>query len=227
MLAPSRGASWTTLYRFIVSRSDSAYGRGELFVGRSADPRRTAKLGIAISERTVSRYLRGRPPTRSQTWRTFFANHLGGPTVTSPVTFADARDDDVVVDSPDVSSCPTPLWTKESCASTRRAIVDRVRSIHLRFWEWVSGKITSGPYGRSQKHGPRSAAASMAATATASSHGFFSCVPAVLRHDGTAKAIVPREFTIGVRGFLRALSSRRRRRRRTVRSLASVGCFVT
>lgn len=35
------------------------------------------KLGIAISERSVSRYLRGRPITRSQTWRTFFANHLG------------------------------------------------------------------------------------------------------------------------------------------------------
>jgi hypothetical protein len=64
------------------------------------------KLGIAISERTVSRYLRGRPPTRSQTWRTFFANHLGNPAVTSPV-FADARDDDVVVvDSPDVSGWP-------------------------------------------------------------------------------------------------------------------------
>jgi hypothetical protein len=51
------------------------------------------KLGIAISERTVSRYLRGRPPRRSQTWRTFFANHLGDPTLTSPVMFADARGD--------------------------------------------------------------------------------------------------------------------------------------
>ena len=54
------------------------------------------KLGIAISERTVSRYLRGRPPHRSQTWRTFFANHFGDPTPTSPVMFADARGDDVV-----------------------------------------------------------------------------------------------------------------------------------
>ena len=43
MLAPSRGASWTALYRFIVSRSDSAYGRGELSVGRSADPRPIAE----------------------------------------------------------------------------------------------------------------------------------------------------------------------------------------
>jgi hypothetical protein len=48
------------------------------------------KLGIAISERTVSRYLRGRPPTLSQTCRTFFTNHLGDPTLISPVMFADA-----------------------------------------------------------------------------------------------------------------------------------------
>jgi len=39
MLAPSREASWKIVYRFILSRSDSAYGRGELSVGRSADPR--------------------------------------------------------------------------------------------------------------------------------------------------------------------------------------------
>src|SRR5205809_7882216 len=54
------------------------------------------KLGIAISERTGSRYLRGRPTTRSQTWRTFFANHLGGQTFISPVMVADAHDEDVV-----------------------------------------------------------------------------------------------------------------------------------
>ena len=35
------------------------------------------KLGIVVSERTVSRYLHGRPRTPSQTWRTFLANHLG------------------------------------------------------------------------------------------------------------------------------------------------------
>jgi putative transposase len=33
--------------------------------------------GELLKLRTVSRYLRGRPTTRSQTWRTFFANHLG------------------------------------------------------------------------------------------------------------------------------------------------------
>jgi homeodomain-containing protein len=39
------------------------------------------KLGIMVSERTVSRYLHGRPITQSQTWRTFFANHFGGQTL--------------------------------------------------------------------------------------------------------------------------------------------------
>ena len=186
------------------------------------------KLGIAISERTVSRYLRGRPPTRSQTWRTFFANHLGGPTVTSPVTFADARDDDVVVDSPDVSSRPTPLSTKESCASTRRAIVDRGRSIqptflgmglrhdHLQDRTGARKSTGRGPPPHPWLQLPRRPAM-----------GSFRVYLQFLRHDGTAKAIVPREFTIGVRGLLRALSSRQRRRRRTIRSPASVGCFVT
>ena len=35
------------------------------------------KLGIVVSERTVSRDLVGRPKRPSQTWRTFVANHLG------------------------------------------------------------------------------------------------------------------------------------------------------
>jgi hypothetical protein len=35
------------------------------------------KLGIVVSERTVSRYLAGRPRRSSQAWRTFLANHLG------------------------------------------------------------------------------------------------------------------------------------------------------
>jgi hypothetical protein len=57
------------------------------------------KLGIAISERTVSRYLQGRPITRSQSWRTFFANHFGDQTVLSPVMVADAHDESMLVDA--------------------------------------------------------------------------------------------------------------------------------
>jgi hypothetical protein len=78
------------------------------------------KLGIAISERTVSRYLRGRPTTRSQTWRTFFANHLAGQILISPVMFADAHDEDIIVD---LSFRPTPS-IDASRASIHRPSVD-------------------------------------------------------------------------------------------------------
>jgi hypothetical protein len=80
------------------------------------------KLGIGISERTVSRYLRGRSPRRSQTWRTFFANHFGDPTLTSPVMSADARGDDIVIDASDVSFRTTQLPINGSCVSAHRAV---------------------------------------------------------------------------------------------------------
>jgi putative transposase len=57
------------------------------------------KLGIAVSERTVSRYLQGRPKARSQTWRTFFANHLSDRAFMPPGASSVATDDDVVVDA--------------------------------------------------------------------------------------------------------------------------------
>ena len=85
------------------------------------------KLGIAVSERTVSRYLRGRPTTRSQTWRTFFANHLGDRTSLSPVRFADAVRDEIVVDASEVSSRATPRSIDPSCVSINGASLDRCR----------------------------------------------------------------------------------------------------
>ena len=53
------------------------------------------KLGFTVSERTVSRYLRDRPTRRSQTWRTFLANHVGNLALASTVTptFAMNTDD--------------------------------------------------------------------------------------------------------------------------------------
>src|SRR6185295_900242 len=66
MLAPLREASRKTTHRFIVSRSDSAYGRGELFVGRSADPRRAAEAwnrGFGTHRLTLS----ARPPANAVT----------------------------------------------------------------------------------------------------------------------------------------------------------------
>ena len=85
------------------------------------------KLGLAISERTVSRYLRGRPTTRSQTWGTFFANHFGGQTF-SPVMFADADDEAIAVDASDASFRPTPS-TDASYASIHEPNVDWGRSL--------------------------------------------------------------------------------------------------
>jgi hypothetical protein len=67
------------------------------------------KLGIAVSERTVSRYLQGRPTARSQTWRTFFANHLGDLAFMPPVMSSSAPGDDDVVDASGVSFHPEPL----------------------------------------------------------------------------------------------------------------------
>src|SRR4030095_6958694 len=81
------------------------------------------KLGITLSERTVSRYLRGRPTTRSQTWRTFFANHFGDQTLLSPVVFADAHEEHMVVDSCDLSFRPAPS-IDESRPSLHRRSVD-------------------------------------------------------------------------------------------------------
>ena len=49
------------------------------------------KLGFAVSERTVSRYLRDRLTAPSQTWRTFLANHLGDLAFSSMVTIARAE----------------------------------------------------------------------------------------------------------------------------------------
>jgi hypothetical protein len=44
------------------------------------------KLGFTVSERTVSRYLPDRRTRRSQTWRTFLANHTGNLACISTVT---------------------------------------------------------------------------------------------------------------------------------------------
>ncbi len=66
MLAPSLATSWTTTHRFILSRSDSAHAAENCLWGAPRIHGELLKLGIEISERTVSRYLRGRPTTRSQ-----------------------------------------------------------------------------------------------------------------------------------------------------------------
>ena len=80
------------------------------------------KLGIDISERTVSRYLRSSPRARSQTWRTFFANHFGDTTLASPdtVTVTNAPGEDVA-DASGLAFHLTLLSINGSCVSARSA----------------------------------------------------------------------------------------------------------
>jgi hypothetical protein len=64
------------------------------------------KLGIAVSERTVSRYLGNTRLAPSQTWRTFLANHFDQLAATSLVIFGGAPDEDDDIELPRRSSVP-------------------------------------------------------------------------------------------------------------------------
>jgi hypothetical protein len=80
----------------------------------------------------------GRPTTRSQTWRTFFANHFGGQTFVSPLMFADVHDEDIVVDASDLSFRRVPS-IDASCASIDWTSVDWRRSL-----QWSSLRVRLG-----------------------------------------------------------------------------------
>jgi Homeodomain-like domain len=82
------------------------------------------KLGIAVSERTVSRYLPDRTTAPSQTWRTFLANHLGDLTFRSPAVSPYAPGAD---DAPDVFGLTfRQIWLSRDglYASNQCAVVD-------------------------------------------------------------------------------------------------------
>ena len=128
MLAPSLATSGTTADRFTVSRSNSANGRGELSLGRPADPPRIAD--------TRHRHFRmyclapsARPPDDKVTnLADCLANHRGGQTcISPPVTFAHAHDDDTVVDASDWSF-RRALSVGASRASFHGPCLDWVRS---------------------------------------------------------------------------------------------------
>jgi Homeodomain-like domain len=88
------------------------------------------KLGITISERTVSRYLqRDRLMAQSQTWRTFLANHIGQLTVISPATSACASHAVDIIGVPGPSFCQPPSSNHELVASRRGVGVDSCASL--------------------------------------------------------------------------------------------------
>ena len=125
MLAPSLSASWKTMYRFIMSRSDSALGPRRIVSGTlrgstanyssSESPFRNARSrGICAA----------RPTTRSQTWRTFFANHFGDRTFISPVMFAD-----MIYDT---SVSPVPSGLRGSIYEHHMRFISREFDIHVK-----------------------------------------------------------------------------------------------
>jgi len=85
------------------------------------------KLGVVVSERTVSRYLHGRPRTPSQTWRTFLANHLGQIAFIDDIVSPDASGDNVVGPLAGAwRSTSSPHWR---CESIQCSLVDRTASV--------------------------------------------------------------------------------------------------
>jgi len=82
------------------------------------------KLGIAVSERTVSRYLADIRRAPSQTWRTFLANHFGQLAYTSPAILWDASDEDDGVDVCGV------LPRRASASGERSCVSDQWSDVH-------------------------------------------------------------------------------------------------
>jgi homeodomain-containing protein len=79
------------------------------------------KLGTAVSERTVSQYLRECPRRSPQTWRTFVANHYNQLTFISPESAAPSADDVVNGDGPPCRHAP--LLRHAPYRSHQRAVV--------------------------------------------------------------------------------------------------------
>jgi hypothetical protein len=126
MLAPPLATSWQTTHRFRLSSLIQRLAQENRLWGAPRIHGELLKLGIVVSERTVSRYLRGLP--RAQTWRTFLANHLTQFTF-MPLeisSYAPAVDDvdDVVVDVFGLTSRQNPLLRDGAVASHQRAIAD-------------------------------------------------------------------------------------------------------
>jgi hypothetical protein len=99
------------------------------------------KLGIAVSERTVSRYLADSRVAPSQTWRTFLANHVAQ-LAFSPVMLWGALDENNGVDVCGVPLRPASALGERSCVSDQRSVV---HSPPPRQRTSVDGRIARAP----------------------------------------------------------------------------------
>jgi hypothetical protein len=114
--------SRTTTHRFAGPRSDGRLADENRLWGAPRIHGELLKLGLVVSERTVSRYLRGRPRTSSQTWRTFLANHLGQVQFTSELPSPYALEDDAIdACARAAHSTPSSDWR---CGPTQCSLVD-------------------------------------------------------------------------------------------------------
>ena len=89
------------------------------------------KLGIAVSERTVSRYLQGRMKAPSQSWRTFLANEFSQLALSSTVRSSDEPGDHDVAGARLCPSVQLRLHATGSRSQCRAGGVRRLAPPHF------------------------------------------------------------------------------------------------
>src|SRR5713226_6352554 len=128
-------AAGTTTHRFRTSKPHWAHGHGERSLGRSAGPWRVAEARNHRLRRHRVRYLPDRRTRRSQTWRTFFANHVGNLAFASAVTSSFATGDDDV-DASVLPCRPVPPSRDERYASNQWGLIDWPPSLESTSLDW-------------------------------------------------------------------------------------------
>jgi hypothetical protein len=109
------------------------------------------KLGVTISERTVSRYIRNRMKAPSQSWRTFLANEFGQLAFASTVTSSDAPGDHDIADARLCPSVPLRLHATGSRSHCRAMGDHRVADLASMLASWRA----SCPRSRAPPHSSR------------------------------------------------------------------------
>jgi hypothetical protein len=94
------------------------------------------KLGITVSERTVSRYLPDRTRRPSQTWRTFLANHFRDLTLPSSLASSGGRGVGDIVDTRVRPLPSNPMSVDAPRASEPWAVGDCSPSVPRMCWGW-------------------------------------------------------------------------------------------
>jgi hypothetical protein len=108
------------------------------------------KLGIPVSERTVSRYLQGRMKAPSQSWRTFLANEFSQLTLAATVTSSDEPGDHDVAAARLCPSVQLRLHATSSRSQCRAGGVRRLAPLASMPASWSA----SCPGSRAPPHGP-------------------------------------------------------------------------